>query len=124
MNIPADLKYVDTHEWVRIEGGVAVIGITDFAQEQLGDVTFVELPAVGDNLEFGKEMGSVESVKAASDLYSPVSGEVLEVNAALENNPEIINTAPYTDGWMLKVKLSGPADGLISAAEYQKLISA
>ena len=124
MSIPADLKYVDTHEWVRMEGDIAVVGITYFAQEQLGDVTFVELPAVGDTVEEGKEMGSVESVKAASDLYSPVSGEVVEVNPALENQPEILNSAPYTDGWMLKVKLSAQPATLISADEYKNVISA
>ena len=124
MSIPAELKYVDTHEWVRMEGDIAIIGITDFAQEQLGDVTFVELPAVGDTVAEGKEMGSVESVKAASDLFSPVSGEVLEVNPALENQPEILNSAPYTDGWMLKIKLSSQPATLISADEYKNVISA
>lgn len=124
MNIPADLKYVDTHEWVRLEDGVAVIGITDFAQQQLGDVTFVELPNVGDMLEEGKEMGSVESVKAASDLFAPVSGQVIEVNDKLDNAPELLNNAPYTEGWMIRVKLAGAPTTLISAEEYKKLASA
>ncbi|MDL2306483.1 glycine cleavage system protein GcvH [Desulfovibrio sp. OttesenSCG-928-C06] len=124
MNIPAELKYVDTHEWVRMEGDIAVVGITDFAQDQLGDVTFVELPAVGDMVEENKEMGSVESVKAASDLFSPVSGEVIEVNPMLENQPEILNSAPYTDGWMIKVKISAQPSILISADEYKNVISA
>jgi glycine cleavage system H protein len=119
MNIPADLKYVDTHEWVKIEDDVATVGITDFAQDQLGDVTFVELPGVGENLAAGRGMGSVESVKAASDLYSPVSGKVIEVNGALESTPELVNSDPYGKGWMLKIRLSGNADKLLSADEYQ-----
>ncbi|MDL2285605.1 glycine cleavage system protein GcvH [Desulfovibrio sp. OttesenSCG-928-F07] len=121
MNIPADLKYVSTHEWIRIEGDIATIGITDFAQDQLGDVTFVELPAAGDTLSADQGMGSVESVKAASDLYCPVAGEVVEVNAALDSNPELVNSDPYGQGWMIKVKLSGGTDHLISADEYAKL---
>ncbi len=122
MNFPEDLKYVDTHEWVRLEGEEAVIGITDFAQDQLGDVTFVELPAVGDTLIEGAEMGSVESVKAASDLFAPVSGKVLEVNPALEASPELLNSDPYGKGWMLRVHLSSKPTTLISAEEYQKLL--
>jgi glycine cleavage system H protein len=117
--IPADLKYTKTHEWTKIEGETAVVGITDFAQEQLGDITFVDLPAVGSTVEAGKEMGSIESVKAASDLYSPVSGEVAEVNAELENAPELVNQEPYGRGWLIKVKLAvAPAD-LLSAAQYE-----
>lgn len=121
MNVPAELKYVDTHEWVRLEGDIAVIGITDFAQDQLGDVTFVELPGVGDTVEVDKEMGSVESVKAASDLYSPVSGEVVEVNAALDSTPDLVNSDPYGQGWMLKVKVTGGLEKLISADDYAKV---
>ena len=124
MNIPANLKYVDTHEWVKIDGDVATVGITDFAQDQLGDVTFVELPGAGENLEAGAGMGSVESVKAASDLYSPVSGEIIEVNAALESNPELVNSDPYGQGWMLKIRLSGKNDKLLSADEYKAVIAA
>lgn len=122
MNIPADLKYVDTHEWVKVDGDVATVGITDFAQDQLGDVTFVELPGAGENIEAGGGMGSVESVKAASDLYSPVSGEIIEVNAALESNPELVNSDPYGKGWMLKIRLSGKDDKLLSADEYKAVI--
>ncbi|MDR2891963.1 MAG: glycine cleavage system protein GcvH [Deltaproteobacteria bacterium] len=122
MNIPADLKYCETHEWVRMEGETAVIGITDFAQDQLGDVTFVELPAVGATLIEGSEMGSVESVKAASDLFAPVSGKVLEVNPALESSPELLNSDPYGQGWMLKVQLTAKPATLITAEEYQKLL--
>ena len=122
MNIPADLKYVDTHEWLRLEGEVATIGITEFAQEQLGDITFVELPAVGTHLSAQQSMGAVESVKAASDLYSPVSGVVLEINTALESSPELVNNEPYAGGWMIRVKCSTPPQGVLSADEYAKLL--
>lgn len=122
--IPKELKYAKSHEWAKIDGDTATIGITHFAQEQLGDLTYVELPKVGATLTAGAEMGSVESVKAASELYSPVSGTVTEVNAALEGAPEAINQDPYTAGWMIKVKLSGPADqlgGLLDADAYAQV---
>jgi glycine cleavage system H protein len=122
MNIPAELKFSKSHEWVRLEGDEAVIGITEFAQEQLGDLTFIELPAAGDTLTAGEEMGSVESVKAASELYAPVSGEVTEVNLHLEDAPEAVNESPYDKGWMLKIKVSAVADSLLSAEEYAALI--
>ncbi|WP_035064231.1 glycine cleavage system protein GcvH [Nitratidesulfovibrio termitidis] len=123
MSIPADLLYTDTHEWVRIEGDEAVIGITQFAQEQLGDLTFVDLPAVGDTLATGQEMGSVESVKAASELYSPLAGTVSAVNDALSGAPELVNQLPYTDGWMVRVKLDGKPEGLLSAADYEAVVA-
>ncbi|BFR48686.1 glycine cleavage system protein GcvH [Nitratidesulfovibrio sp. HK-II] len=123
MSIPADLLYTDTHEWVRIEGDEAVIGITQFAQEQLGDLTFVDLPAVGDTLATGQEMGSVESVKAASELYSPLAGTVSAVNDALSGAPELVNQSPYTDGWMVRVKLDGKPEGLLSAADYEAVVA-
>lgn len=123
MSIPADLLYTDTHEWVRIEGDEAVIGITQFAQEQLGDLTFVDLPAVGDTLATGQEMGSVESVKAASELYSPLAGTVSAVNDALSGAPELVNQLPYTDGWMVRVKLSATPEGLLSAADYEAVVA-
>ncbi|MEG6505089.1 glycine cleavage system protein GcvH [Nitratidesulfovibrio sp. 1201_IL3209] len=123
MSIPADLLYTDTHEWVRIEGDEAVIGITQFAQEQLGDLTFVDLPAVGDTLANGQEMGSVESVKAASELYSPLAGTVSAVNDALSGAPELVNQSPYTDGWMVRVKLDGKPEGLLSAADYEAVVA-
>lgn len=123
MSIPADLLYTDTHEWVRIEGDEAVIGITQFAQEQLGDLTFVDLPAVGDTLAIGQEMGSVESVKAASELYSPLAGTVSAVNDALSGAPELVNQSPYTDGWMVRVKLSATPEGLLSAADYEAVVA-
>jgi glycine cleavage system H protein len=122
--IPNDLKYAKSHEWAKIEGDVATIGITHFAQEQLGDLTFVDLPKVGATLTAGAEMGSVESVKAASELYSPVSGTVTEVNAALENAPEAVNQDPYTAGWMIKVKLSAAPAGLLDAAAYADVCAA
>ena len=114
-----DLLYTPTHEWVRIEGSEATIGITFFAQEQLGDLTFVDLPAVGTTLVPGKEMGSVESVKAASDIYSPVAGEVIAVNGSLESNPEKVNESPYGDGWMVRARLSAKPAGLLDSAAYE-----
>jgi glycine cleavage system H protein len=120
MNIPDNLLYRDSHEWTRIEDKEALIGITDYAQDQLGDVTYVDLPAVGARLVAGKEFGSIESVKAAGDLYAPVSGSVIAVNEALESMPEFVNTSPYGDGWMLRVRLSSDPVGLLSAAEYAK----
>ncbi len=119
--VPKELKYAKSHEWAKIEGGVATVGITNFAQEQLGDLTYVDLPKVGATLTDGAEMGSVESVKAASELYSPVSGAVTEVNAALENAPEAVNQDPYGAGWMIKVKLTGSVDGLLDAAAYEQV---
>jgi glycine cleavage system H protein len=122
--IPKNLKYAKSHEWAKVEGGVATIGITHFAQEQLGDLTFVDLPKVGASVTAGAEMGSVESVKAASELYSPVSGTVTEVNAALESAPEAVNQDPYGAGWMLKVKLEGDASGLLDADAYAEVCAA
>jgi len=125
-NVPADLKYTKEHEWAKIEGGQARIGITAYAQEQLGDVVFVELPKVGAKVSGAKTFGVVESVKAVSDLYAPLSGEVVEVNGELTKKPETVNTDPYGQGWMIVVKLSNPAeaDGLLSAEAYQQLIAA
>jgi len=120
MNIPDNLLYRNSHEWVRIEGKEAVIGITEYAQDQLGDVTYVDLPAVGAQLVAGKEFGSIESVKTASDLYSPVSGSVIAVNEALASAPETVNQSPYGDGWMVRVSLSAEPAGLLSATDYAK----
>lgn len=116
--IPEDLLYANTHEWARISGQEALVGITDFAQQQLGDITFVELPAAGAHVEQGMEMGSIESVKAASELVSPVTGTVVAVNTELENAPEKINQDPYGAGWMVRVQLSSPPQGLLSPGEY------
>src|SRR3954463_211670 len=123
-SIPSDLRYAKSHEWVRLEAdGTVTVGITDYAQNSLGDITFVQVPKVGATLKAGESFGVVESVKAASDVYSPVAGTVIEVNKALDSNPEKVNQSPYGDGWMLKLKLTNPADagGLLSAADYGKL---
>ncbi|MBQ3060306.1 MAG: glycine cleavage system protein GcvH [Desulfovibrio sp.] len=117
---PDNLLYSNSHEWARIEGDVATVGITHFAQEALCDITYVELPQVGDSVAQHSEFGSIESVKAASDLLSPVDGEVIEVNSALENTPELCNSAPYADGWLIRVKLSGQPEGLMDAAAYEE----
>ncbi len=122
--IPKDLQYSETHEWALIDGEEALVGITDFAQEQLGDLTYVELPEVGDVVEAGQEMGSVESVKAASELYAPVTGEVIAVNEDLDSAPERINEDPYGEGWMLKVRIKGEApEDLLSADDYERLLA-
>jgi glycine cleavage system H protein len=123
--IPDDLKYAKSHEWLKLAAdGTALVGITDYAQNSLGDITFVQLPKVGAGLKAGETFGVVESVKAASDVYAPVAGTVVEVNKALESNPEKVNAAPYGDGWMLKLKLANPADvaGLLAAADYSKVV--
>ncbi|MEI7577376.1 MAG: glycine cleavage system protein GcvH [Armatimonadota bacterium] len=118
-NIPADLKYTESHEWVRVEGDVATIGITDHAQSELGDVVYVDLPTVGKTLAIGETFGSVESVKTVSDLYAPVAGEVIEVNGELASASELVNTDPYGQGFMIKVRLSGEVPGtLLDAAGY------
>jgi len=121
METPADLHYSEEHEWVRMDGDVATIGITAYAQDSLGDIVFVELPAAGRSLAVGDGFGVVESVKAVSDVYSPVSGEIVEVNAALETAPEQVNNAPYSDGWMIKIRVSDPSalDKLMDAEAYE-----
>ena len=121
MPVPGDLQYTRSHEWVRVEDGVATVGITDHAQDELGDVVFVELPETGATLAPGDSFGAVESVKAVSDLYAPVGGEVVEVNGALEDSPEKINEDPYGEGWILKLQISDEGD-LLSAADYEKLL--
>ncbi len=120
-----DLRYTKEHEWVRLENGVGTIGITDHAQEELGDIVYVELPKPGAKLERGKTLGSVESVKAVSDVYSPVSGEVIEVNETLAEAPEKINADPHGEAWLIKVRLSAPAEAgeLMSAADYESYIA-
>jgi glycine cleavage system H protein len=119
-NIPADLKYAKSHEWVRVSGGVATVGITDHAQQELTDVVFVELPEVGRKAKAGEACAVVESVKTASDIYSPVSGEITEVNKAAVDNPALVNTEPYERGWFYKIKLSNPAEvsSLLSPEQY------
>jgi glycine cleavage system H protein len=123
MNFPDELKYTKDHEWVKIEGDIATIGVTDFAQKELGDIVYVEVETIGETLEAGEVFGTVEAVKTVSDLFMPVTGEILEFNSELESSPELVNDAPYTEGWMVKVKLSGdlPAD-LLDASAYKDLI--
>ena len=124
MNIPANLKYSNDHEWVRVEGNEAFVGITDFAQGQLGDIVFVDVPTVGESLGQNEVFGSIEAVKTVSDAFLPVSGEILEFNEALENDPALVNKAPYGEGWIIKVNMANPAevDTLLSADDYAKLV--
>lgn len=124
MNIPSELKYTKDHEWVKIEGDTATIGITDFAQGELGDIVYVEVETEGDSLDKEATFGTVEAVKTVSDLFMPVSGEVIEFNKGLEKNPELVNTDPYGKGWMIKVKVSNAseANGLLSAEQYKNLV--
>lgn len=118
MNNPDNLLYATTHEWLRVEGNEGVIGITDYAQHSLGDITFVDLPSVGDTFVKGQEMGAVESVKAASDIYMPVACEVIEINEELSDKPELINQDSYGKGWMMRVKITNTVEGLLNASEY------
>lgn len=126
MNIPLDSKYAKSHEYVHFDEkeGVGTIGITDYAQKELGDVVFVELPQVGTQLDAADELGSIESVKAVSELFSPVSGEVIEVNELLSDKPELVNTDPYVEGWMIRMRLTDPTemDSLMTAEEYEEYI--
>lgn len=124
MNVPAELKYTKEHEWIRVEGEEAFVGITDYAQSQLGDIVFVECETVGDNLEAGDTFGTIEAVKTVSDLYLPVGGEVLEFNEKLEGEPEAVNKDPYGEGWIVKIKIDDESelDGLLSADAYKALI--
>jgi len=124
MNIPADLKYTKYHEWIRMDGDTAIIGITDFAQGELGDIVYVDIKTVGQTLNQHDVFGTVEAVKTVSDLFMPVSGTVLEVNSALEANPASVNADPYTDGWMVKVKVSNTSEvsALLDAGSYKSLI--
>jgi glycine cleavage system H protein len=124
MNVPAELKYTKEHEWIRVEGEEAVVGITDYAQSQLGDIVFVEVETEGESLDAGETFGSVEAVKTVSDLYMPVAGEVLEFNAALVNKPELVNTDPYGAGWIIRVKIESEEqlDSLLDAGAYKAII--
>jgi len=125
-NVPGNLKYTKSHEWVRVEGGTAVVGITDHAQHELTDIVFVELPDAGKKIEAGKACAVVESVKTASDIYSPVSGEILETNRAVVDDPALVNREPYDGGWFLKIKLAKPAEleSLLTPEEYKAQIKA
>lgn len=126
MNFPSELKYTKDHEWVRVEGNEAYIGITDFAQRELGDIVYLDINTVGQEVEQEKEFGTVEAVKTVSDLFMPVTATVLEVNTALNDNPELVNSDPYGEGWMVKVTLSDAAqvDALLSADDYKALVGA
>ncbi len=121
MSVPEELQYTRSHEWVRTEGDTATIGITDYAQDELGDIVFVELPEEGATFDAGDSFGTVESVKAVSDIYTPVGGEVVEVNEALNDTPEKINEDPYGDGWIIKLRVSGEGD-LLSASDYEQFL--
>lgn len=124
MNFPENLRYTKEHEWIRLEGDVAVVGITDFAQHELGDIVYVEIETVGQELNAGDIFGTVEAVKTVSDLYLPLNGSITEVNPKLNSNPEFVNTDPYGEGWMVKMKLNNAADAdsLMDADAYQKLV--
>jgi glycine cleavage system H protein len=124
MNVPAELKYTKDHEWIKVEGDIATIGVTDFAQSELGDIVYVEIESEGETLDEGEVFGTVEAVKTVSDLFMPLKGEVVEVNDTIESEPEAVNDDPYGKGWMIKVKMNDPsaADGLLSADAYQKEI--
>ena len=123
---PSDLKFLDSHEWIKVDENTVIVGISDHAQNELGEVVFVELPAIGDELVSGDEVAVVESVKAASEVYTPISGEVIEVNDALEESPELVNTSPYEEGWFFKLKVSDEnlvsTDSLMTAEEYSSML--
>ena len=124
--MPGDLKFLDSHEWIKVDDNTVIVGISDHAQNELGEVVFVELPAIGDEFVLGDEVAVVESVKAASEVYTPISGEVIEVNDALEGSPELVNTSPYEEGWFFKLKVSdenlGSIESLMTAEEYSSML--
>ena len=124
MNVPEDLKYTEEHEWIRVEGDEIVVGVTDFAQGELGDVVFIELETEGEDLSRGDTFGTIEAVKTVSDLYMPVDGQVVKVNPALEDTPELVNSEPFGEGWMIRIKPSDPSqlDDLITADRYSTMI--
>ncbi len=124
MEIPEELLYTEEHEWVYVDGDVAIVGITDYAQGELGDVIFVELPEVGDHVQQLEPFGSIEAVKTVSDVFAPVTGEIVEVNSELDSNPQLINQDPYGEGWIVKIKMTDPKEleSLLSAEEYQNMI--
>lgn len=123
MNVPQELQYTMTHEWLRLDGDIATIGITDYAQSELGDIVYLDLPEPGRIVRAGEPLGTIESVKTVSDIYSPVSGEIVEVNASLETKSELVNTQPYEEGWIVKVRVEETPKELLSADDYRALIS-
>jgi glycine cleavage system H protein len=124
MNVPGNLLYTKDHEWLRVEGNIGYVGVTDFAQSELGDIVFIEIETVGETLSAGEVFGTIEAVKTVSDMFMPVSGEILEVNPALEESPEVVNKDPYGKGWMVKIKINDPAEqsNLLSAEKYSAII--
>jgi glycine cleavage system H protein len=126
MNVPRELRYTKEHEWIRVEGGEAVVGVTDYAQGELGDVIFVELPAPGSKIAQMKPFGTIDAVKTVSDLFAPVSGEIVAVNGALKDDPALVNRSPYKDGWMVRIRLDAPAEvnALLTAEDYEKTLGA
>lgn len=124
MNVPANLLYTKDHEWLRIEGNLAYVGVTDFAQGELGDIVFIEVETVGETLNKGEVFGTIEAVKTVSDMFMPVSGEILEVNPALEESPDVVNKDPYGKGWMVKIKITNPSEvsDLLTAEKYTSLL--
>jgi glycine cleavage system H protein len=124
MNFPENVKYTADHEWIRVEGNFGWIGITDYAQGELGDIVYVEIPAVGAKIEKGKSFGTIEAVKAVSDLFAPIGGEVVEINAEMKDHPEVVNKDPYGEGWMVKIVITDPSqlDALLDVQAYKKLI--
>ncbi len=124
MNVPSELKYTKDHEWVKVDGDIAIVGITDFAQKELGDIVFVEIETLDETLDKEEVFGTIEAVKTVSDLFMPVSGEIIELNEALEDAPESINKDAFGEGWMIKIKMSNPAelDELLSAEDYQAMV--
>lgn len=126
MNIPANLKFTEDHEWLKVEGNEAYIGVSDFAQHELGDIVFIEVDTVGETIEKEESFGTIEAVKTVSDLFMPVTGEIIEFNAKLESNPELVNKDPYGEGWIVKIKMTDPAQAneLLSADDYKKIINA
>lgn len=125
-NIPENLRYSKDHEWIGVDGEIATIGITDYAQHSLGDVVYIDMPRVGDKLSAHEAFGSVESVKAVSEIFVPIGGEITEVNSGLNDTPEAVNNEPYTDGWMIKIKMDNPgeADAMLSSSEYEEYLEA
>jgi glycine cleavage system H protein len=126
MNVPRELRYTKEHEWIRVEGGEAVVGVTDYAQGELGDVIFVELPAPGSKVAQMKTFGTIDAVKTVSDLFAPVTGEIVAVNGALKDDPALVNRSPYKDGWMVRIRLESPAEvnALLTAEDYEKSLGA
>ncbi len=124
MNIPENLKYTKEHEWVKVEGKTAIVGITDYAQGELGDIIYIDVTTIGNDVAQGDTFGTIEAVKTVSDMYAPIAGKIADFNSAVNDNPAIVNTDPYGEGWLVKMEISGNTDGLLSAEEYKALVGA